>query len=147
MSQQGQNLFNKVWEAHKVRELPGGQTQLLVGTHLIHEVTSPQAFAMLRELGAPVRFPNRTFATVDHIIPTEDQSRPLADPLAESMLAELERNCAESGIRFFGPEGGHQGVVRGLQGARPAREHLAARSAEMAVGPVGAGPEALDSSL
>lgn len=111
MSQRGQNLFSKVWEAHQVRDLPGGQTQLLVGTHLIHEVTSPQAFSMLRELDLPVRFPSRTFATVDHIIPTENQSRPLSDPLAESMLSELERNCAESGVRFFGPEGGQQGVI------------------------------------
>ena len=59
------SLFEKVWDAHTVRELPSGQTQLLIGTHLIHEVTSPQAFAMLRELNVPVRFPDRTFATVD----------------------------------------------------------------------------------
>ncbi|MAI80480.1 MAG: 3-isopropylmalate dehydratase large subunit [Deltaproteobacteria bacterium] len=111
MSQKGQNLFDKVWQAHKVRELPGGQTQLLVGTHLIHEVTSPQAFAMLRELNLPVRFPERTFATVDHIIPTENQSRPLSDPLAEAMLSELEKNCAESGVTFFGPDQGQQGVI------------------------------------
>ncbi|MEE3326296.1 MAG: 3-isopropylmalate dehydratase large subunit [Myxococcota bacterium] len=111
MSQQGQNLFDKVWESHSVCALPGGQTQLFVGTHLIHEVTSPQAFAMLRELNLPVRFPKRTFATVDHIIPTESQARPLSDPLAEAMLSELERNCEQYGIRFFGPESGQQGVI------------------------------------
>src|SRR5262245_58170536 len=60
------NLLDKVWDAHTVRELPGGQTQLFIGLHLIHEVTSPQAFAMLREMGVKVRFPQRTFATVDH---------------------------------------------------------------------------------
>ncbi len=79
----GRTLLDKVWDAHAVRELPSGQTQLFVGLHLIHEVTSPQAFAMLHELKLPVRFPGRTFATVDHIIPTDTQARPLADPLAE----------------------------------------------------------------
>ena len=79
-----QNLLDKVWDAHTVRELPGGQTQLFIGLHLIHEVTSPQAFAMLREMGLPVRFPKRTFATVDHIIPTDSRERPLADALAET---------------------------------------------------------------
>jgi len=110
-SQPPKSLFQKVWEAHRVRDLPSGQTQLLIGTHLIHEVTSPQAFAMLRELGLPVRFPQRTFATVDHIIPTDDQSRPLTDELAEAMMSELERNCRDHGITFFGPESGHQGIV------------------------------------
>jgi 3-isopropylmalate/(R)-2-methylmalate dehydratase large subunit len=105
------SLFRKVWDAHTVRELPSGQTQLFIGTHLIHEVTSPQAFAMLRELGLPVRFPNRTFATVDHIIPTDDQSRPLSDELAEAMMSELERNCREHGVQFFGPDSGAQGIV------------------------------------
>ena len=111
MSQQAKSLFHKVWDAHCIRELPSGQTQLLIGTHLIHEVTSPQAFAMLRELGLPVRFPQRTFATVDHIIPTDDQSRPLADDLAEAMMSELERNCRDYDIQFFGPETGAQGIV------------------------------------
>jgi len=105
------SLFQKVWDAHTVRALPSGQTQLFIGTHLIHEVTSPQAFSMLRELGLPVRFPQRTFATVDHIIPTDDQSRPFSDELAEAMMSELERNCREYGIQFFGPESGAQGIV------------------------------------
>jgi 3-isopropylmalate/(R)-2-methylmalate dehydratase large subunit len=104
-------LFDKVWDAHAVRELPSGQTQLFIGLHLIHEVTSPQAFAMLREIKLPVRFPQRTFATVDHIIPTDSQLRPFADPLAEGMMTELERNCREHGIRFFDTASGHQGIV------------------------------------
>ena len=62
------NLFQKVWDAHAVRVLANGQTQLLIGTHLIHEVTSPQAFGMLRDLGIKVKYPERTFATVDHIV-------------------------------------------------------------------------------
>ena len=105
------NLLDKVWDAHTVRELPGGQTQLFVGLHLIHEVTSPQAFAMLRETGLPVRFPKRTFATVDHIIPTDSQKRPLADALAEEMMEALERNCADAGITLFAPGGARQGIV------------------------------------
>jgi 3-isopropylmalate/(R)-2-methylmalate dehydratase large subunit len=105
------SLFDKVWDAHAVRELPDGQTQLFIGLHLIHEVTSPQAFAQLREMGLRVRFPQRTFATVDHIIPTDSQRRPLADSLAEEMLVHLERNCAEYGIQLYLPSSGKQGVV------------------------------------
>src|ERR1022692_3625536 len=69
-------LFEKVWDAHAVRRLADGQTQLLVGTHLIHEVTSPQAFGMMRDLGLGVAMPHRTFATVDHIVPTDQASEP-----------------------------------------------------------------------
>jgi 3-isopropylmalate/(R)-2-methylmalate dehydratase large subunit len=107
----GKSLLHKVWDAHTVRELSSGQTQLFIGLHLIHEVTSPQAFGMLREMGLPVRFPSRTFATVDHIIPTRSQQRPLADALAEEMLVALEKNTAESGIPLFDTASGRQGVV------------------------------------
>ncbi len=107
----GKTLLDKVWDAHSVRELPSGQTQLLIGLHLIHEVTSPQAFAALHEARLPVRLPQRTFATVDHIIPTDSQRRPLSDPLAEAMLLELEKNCERHGIRFFGTASGKQGIV------------------------------------
>ncbi|MBN1760832.1 MAG: 3-isopropylmalate dehydratase large subunit [Chitinispirillaceae bacterium] len=107
----GKNLFNKIWDLHKVATLPTGQEQLFIGLHLIHEVTSPQAFAMIKEKALPVRYPSRTFATVDHIIPTADQTRPLSDPQAEKMLAELERNTKENGITFFGTETGSQGIV------------------------------------
>lgn len=109
----GKSLFQKVWDAHTVRVLPNGQTQLFIGMHLIHEVTSPQAFAMLRELNIKVAFPQRTFATVDHIIPTEDDARkrPLADPMAEEMFQAIERNTKENGITFFNPETERQGVV------------------------------------
>ena len=82
----GKTLLHKVWDAHTVRELPNGQTQLFIGLHLVHEVTSPQAFAALEERHLPVRFPERTYATVDHIIPTESQARPLSDALAETMM-------------------------------------------------------------
>jgi 3-isopropylmalate/(R)-2-methylmalate dehydratase large subunit len=111
MSPSGRSLLDKVWDAHAVRELPSGETQLFIGLHLIHEVTSPQAFAMLREMDLPVRMPSRTFATVDHIIPTTSQKRPLADELAEEMMQALENNCRESGIPLFDPASGKQGVV------------------------------------
>src|SRR5438477_11504323 len=74
------SLFEKVWDAHTVRTLANGQTQLLIGTHLIHEVTSPQAFGMLRDLKLKVAMPHRTFATVDHIIPTDQLVEPYRDP-------------------------------------------------------------------
>lgn len=105
------SLFQKVWAAHTVRQLANGQTQLLIGTHLIHEVTSPQAFGMLRDLGLKVAFPHRTFATVDHIIPTDQLVEPYADPLAQAMMDELRKSCAEFGITFFDRATGKQGIV------------------------------------
>jgi 3-isopropylmalate/(R)-2-methylmalate dehydratase large subunit len=107
----GKTLFEKVWAAHAVRTLPNGQTQLLIGTHLIHEVTSPQAFGMLRDLGLKVKFPHRTFATVDHIVPTDSQVEPFADPLAAEMIRELRRNAVEFGITYFDLSSGKQGIV------------------------------------
>ena len=104
-------LYDKVWDLHRVAELPGGSTQLFIGLHLIHEVTSPQAFAGLRDLGLTVRHPERTVATVDHIVPTTSQARPFADPLAEAMLETLERNCADHGITLHGLGSGRQGIV------------------------------------
>jgi len=104
-------LFDKVWNNHKVRTLPSGQTQLFIGLHLIHEVTSPQAFAMLRERNLKVLFPDRTVATVDHIVPTENQARPFADTLAEEMMQALEKSVEEHGIRFYNVGSGNQGIV------------------------------------
>ena len=105
------SLFEKVWSAHAVRNLANGQTQLLIGTHLIHEVTSPQAFGMLRDLGLKVAMPHRTFATVDHIVPTDQFLEPFADPLADAMIKELRRNCEEFGLTFFDRASGKQGIV------------------------------------
>ena len=107
----GRSLFDKVWDLHTVRELDSGQTQLFIGLHLIHEVTSPQAFQMLREAGLTVLYPNRTFATVDHIVPTDDLARPLKDDLAETMLEALDENCREFAIPFFGVGTANQGIV------------------------------------
>ena len=107
----GRTLLEKVWDAHTVRTLPTGQTQLFVGLHLIHEVTTPQAFDMLRARGARVARADRTYATVDHIVPTLDQTRPFADELAEQMMAALERNCRAHGIRFSDLSTDRQGIV------------------------------------
>ena len=104
-------LYDKIWNLHRVAELPGGSTQLFIGLHLIHEVTSPQAFAALEDKGLSVRCPERTVATVDHIVPTTSQARPFADPLAEEMLSTLERNCARHGITLHGLGSGRQGIV------------------------------------
>jgi len=104
-------LYDKVWALHQVAELPSGATQLFIGLHLIHEVTSPQAFAALKDLGLSVRHPERTVATVDHIVPTTSQARPFADGLAEEMLSTLERNCQEYGIHLNGLGSGRQGIV------------------------------------
>jgi 3-isopropylmalate/(R)-2-methylmalate dehydratase large subunit len=104
-------LLDKVWEAHTVRTLPNGMTQLLIGTHFIHEVTSPQAFGMLRDLGLKVLYPNRTFATVDHIVPTDERQEPFSDELADQMIKALRANCAEHNIRFFDLNSGMQGIV------------------------------------
>ena len=104
-------LLQKVWDAHTVRRLPNGQTQLFIGLHLVHEVTSPQAFDMLRARGWQVKFPERTVATVDHIVPTRDQRRPFGDVMAEGMLSSLERNCRAAGIRLFDLSSGAQGIV------------------------------------
>ena len=107
----GKTLFEKVWESHAVGTLDNGQTQLLIDTHLIHEVTSPQAFGMLRDLGLKVAYPHRTFATVDHIVPTDSQVSPFADPLAEEMIQELNKNAKEFGITYFSLSSGKQGIV------------------------------------
>ena len=105
------NLFNKVWDLHSVRSLAGGQTQLFIGLHLVHEVTSPQAFSMLRDRGLTVQYPERTVATVDHIIPTDVQLRPFKDELAEEMMSAIEKNCREFGVRLFDLTDKRQGVV------------------------------------
>jgi 3-isopropylmalate/(R)-2-methylmalate dehydratase large subunit len=104
-------LFDKVWDLHTVGTLPSGLTQLFIGLHLIHEVTSPQAFAMLKERDLKVLFPQRTIATVDHIVPTENQARPFVDSMAEEMIQALEKSCQENDITFYNIGSGNQGIV------------------------------------
>lgn len=106
----GKTLYEKVWDAHSVGTLSDGRTQLFIGTHLIHEVTSPQAFGMLRELNLPVKYPHRTFATIDHIVPTINQDAP-ADPLAAEMIEAIRKNCDDFGVTYFDLKSGKQGIV------------------------------------
>ena len=106
------NLFQKVWKAHTEGHLANGQMQLFVGRHLIMRVTSPQAFGMLREKNLPVRYPERTFATVDHIVPTNEVARAIySTPLADAMIRELRKNCEDFGVTFFDVDTGKQGIV------------------------------------
>jgi len=107
----GKTLLQKVWDLHKVRTLPTGSTQLFIGLHLIHEVTTPQAFDALRQRGWRVARPDRTFATVDHIVPTRERQRPFLDVMAEDMIASLERNCRDFGIPLYDIGDDRQGIV------------------------------------
>ncbi len=104
-------LYNKIWDRHTVCQLRTGQYQLFIGLHLIHEVTSPQACDMLRERGVKVAYPDRTIATIDHIIPTANQARPYKDSEAEAMAQALQDNTAEFNIRYFGVGAPEQGIV------------------------------------
>ena len=107
----GKTLLQKVWELHTVRRLPTGQAQVFVGLHLVHEVTSPQAFDALRARGWRVACPDRTFATVDHIVPTRERRRPFLDVMAEDMMAALERNCRDFGVPLWNLGDANQGIV------------------------------------
>jgi 3-isopropylmalate/(R)-2-methylmalate dehydratase large subunit len=104
-------IIEKLWDSHVVYEQPGAPTLLHIDLHLVHEVTSPQAFQGLRERGLKVRRPDLTLATADHSIPTTDRSLPIADEIAARQLAQLEANCAEFGIRCLGVRSDWQGVV------------------------------------
>ncbi len=106
------SLLDKVWEAHVVDRAPGEPDLLYIDRHLIHEVTTPQAFEGLRTAGRPVRRPDLTFGVIDHVVPTDDLSRPLKDDTAEAQLSALEKNQAAFGIRtFFGMKDPRQGVI------------------------------------
>ena len=107
-------LFDKIWDAHVVAQEEGGPAVLYVDLHLIHEVTSPQAFSMLRERGLPVRRPERTVATMDHATPTDRPDLTLADAVAVRQLRQLAENCAEFGIRLYDMESAERGIVHVL---------------------------------
>jgi len=104
-------LFDKLWHAHVVREARGEPTLLYIDLHLIHEVTSPQAFEGLRQAGRKVRRPDLTFGTVDHNVPTTDRSLPIADAVAATQVETLRRNCKEFGIQLFDIQSPEQGIV------------------------------------
>ena len=104
-------LFEKIWEAHVVREKQYEPSLLYIDLHLVHEVTSPQAFEGLRHNGRKVRAPHRTYATQDHNVPTTDRSKPITDPDSKLQIETLRRNCAEFGLRLFDIGSREQGIV------------------------------------
>ena len=104
-------LFEKLWDAHVVREAAGEPALLYIDLHLVHEVTSPQAFDGLRAAGRSVRRPDLTVATVDHNVPTTDRSLPVADPIAAQQMETLRRNCREFGVQLYDVDAPEQGIV------------------------------------
>ena len=106
-----QTIIEKLWDAHVVHEQAGAPTLLFIDLHLVHEVTSPQAFDGLRARGIKVRRPDLTIATADHSIPTTDRSLPILDPIAANQFDQLEINCKEFGIRLLGIHSDKQGIV------------------------------------
>src|SRR6202030_740183 len=104
-------LFEKVWDEHVVTEPPDRLPILYIDLHLVHEVTSPQAFDGLRVAGRRVRQPNRTVATVDHNIPTEPRGTPITDPIAARQIQALQKNCKEFGVPLFDMDSPDQGIV------------------------------------
>ena len=104
-------LFDKVWDSHVVRRAPGEPDLLYVDLHLVHEVTSPQAFAGLRLAGRRVRRPDLSLATIDHGVPTTDRHLGIADPLSRTQIDALVRNCEEFGITLYGIDDPRQGIV------------------------------------
>jgi 3-isopropylmalate/(R)-2-methylmalate dehydratase large subunit len=104
-------MYEKIWDAHVVRESPGEPSLIYIDRHLIHEGTSPQAFAGLRAAGRKVRRPDLTFAVMDHSVPTKDRHLPLVDQVAAAQFEALERNCREYGITLFNMFSRNQGIV------------------------------------
>ena len=104
-------LFEKIWDEHVVYEEPGKQTILYIDLHLVHEVTSPQAFEGLRIANRPVRRPERTIATQDHNVPTSDRSLPIADPISKQQIETLRSNCKEFGVQLYDLDSPKQGIV------------------------------------
>jgi 3-isopropylmalate dehydratase large subunit len=108
---QPRTLFEKVWDTHVVAQDEGAPAVLYIDAHLVHEVTSPQAFAMLRERGLPVRRPDRTFATMDHAIPTRNVDITLWPSDAATQVRTLRENCEDFGVTLFDIDGPVQGIV------------------------------------
>src|SRR5437879_12465677 len=108
---QPRTIIEKLWDSHVVHKQPGAPALLYVDLHLVHEVTSPQAFEGLRQRGLKVRRPDLTFATADHSIHTTDRSLPIVDQIAAKQLDKLEANCKQLGIPLEGNHGKIQDIV------------------------------------
>src|SRR6201994_5046506 len=107
----GKTMFDKIWDAHVVDEQPGEPALLYIDLHLVHEVTSPQAFDGLRMSGRKVRRPDLTVATMDHNVPTTDRSLPITDQIALKQMQALAKNCEEFGITLYDIHDRRQGIV------------------------------------
>src|SRR3989304_4720294 len=107
-------LVEKIWDYHVVAEDPGALAVLAVALHLVHEVTSPQAFTGLRQRGLTVRHPERTVATADHSVPTTPRGLPFLDPLAAAQVQQLDANCREFRIPLHGIGDPSQGIVHAI---------------------------------
>ena len=107
----GKTLFEKIWEAHAVKELPDGTTLIYIDRHLVHEVTSPQAFEGLRLAGRKIRRPDLSFATMDHNVPTTSDRLNIEDPISRAQVEAMSRNCEEFGVTMFGLGHRYQGIV------------------------------------
>jgi 3-isopropylmalate/(R)-2-methylmalate dehydratase large subunit len=106
-----QTLFEKIWNEHIVRDAPGNPALIYIDLHLVHEVTSPQAFEGLAKAGRTVRRPDRTFATQDHNVPTTDRSLPIADPDSKIQIEMMRKNCRDFGVKLFDLGDREQGIV------------------------------------
>jgi 3-isopropylmalate/(R)-2-methylmalate dehydratase large subunit len=104
-------LLQKIWDSHVVAEQPESPAILYIDLHLVHEVTSPQAFTGLRQRGLKVRRPEKTLATMDHSIPTTPIEVPIADAMAAAQIKQMETNAAEFGITLHGMTSPHRGIV------------------------------------
>ncbi|MCM1449729.1 MAG: aconitase family protein, partial [Clostridiales bacterium] len=104
-------LFDKIWDCHVVNHIDGGPDQLYIDRHYCHEVTSPQAFAGLKERGLKVFRPSHTYCSPDHNIPTHDQDKPIADPVSRKAVETLKANAAENGLEYYGPTHELNGII------------------------------------
>jgi 3-isopropylmalate/(R)-2-methylmalate dehydratase large subunit len=111
MSSKPKTIVEKIWDSHVVTEKPGAPTLLFIDLHLCHEVTTPQAFQTLRDQGLKVRRPDLTIATMDHSTPTTSRDLPIVDKIGAAQLAQLEKNCADFGIRLYNRKSDKQGIV------------------------------------
>ena len=107
----GKTLFEKIWASHVVRQLPDGTALLYIDRHLVHEVTSPQAFEGMRLAGRTVRRPELAFATMDHNVPTTEDRLNIEDPISRAQVEALQANCDAFGIKLFGLGDARQGIV------------------------------------
>ncbi|HBQ22321.1 MAG TPA: 3-isopropylmalate dehydratase large subunit, partial [Alphaproteobacteria bacterium] len=107
----GRTLYDKIWDNHVVTTQEDGTSILYIDRHLVHEVTSPQAFEGLRDAGRKVRRPDATIAVADHNVPTTDRSGGITDPESRLQVETLERNAVEFGVTYYGMDDIRQGVV------------------------------------